>query len=197
MGYLINEDQRDRSADSFEGISDLALQFAVVEFIKLILATTYYLWRRRHPTFEGWKDADVRVNGHDEEEEQPLNHMNGNGGGNGFYEHTYDRSPAVRGSRQWHSTQARAGPRIGRVWSLGLIVLLATFVVNAKYQVSSTSVSNPALFSESLFRSGQLQTTSMDLSRRPLQCLHQLSSRFLDYSPFLPGLLTRYNIKPY
>ncbi|TCD62315.1 hypothetical protein EIP91_007082 [Steccherinum ochraceum] len=129
LNYLINESQKSRLSESSEGLSDIALQFAVTEAIKLILSLVYYLWRRPQLRSKGnTRGNGVQESRHDEEE-QPLNQMNGNG----FYEHTFARSPAVHSNRRWHSTQARHGSQIPWFATVGLALAFSACLVHAKY----------------------------------------------------------------
>lgn len=63
------------------------------------------------------------------EEGEPLNQVNG------FYEHTFDGSPAVHSNPRWNTSRAYSGHRIARFLSTALVVLLSALFLHAKYTV--------------------------------------------------------------
>ena len=72
LNYLINESQKARLSGSSEGLSDVALQFAVTEAIKLMLSLVYYVWRRPQLRGHGNHQGNGIQESRHDEEEQPL-----------------------------------------------------------------------------------------------------------------------------
>ncbi|THH31162.1 hypothetical protein EUX98_g3021 [Antrodiella citrinella] len=115
---------QDRSTIVPENLSDVALQFTVVETLKLVFSLAYYLWKRPQLAVASARRGIVEG---DDEEGHPLNHVNG------FYEHTPDRSLVVQSSPRWHPMQAHSGARIPRYVSIGMVVVLAALLAHANY----------------------------------------------------------------